>query len=300
MKRALAAGRNLGAVKTDDAGQCARAKRILALMWPEIIFLRCFAHDVKNLVRAVLKTVFKEVLKQAAAATAALNSATGKWLVRANEHVYATHGETLAFIMLYLAHDYRHDPEFPEVLTVLGLPSFWRNLVDAERVIRPLSEASFRLQKNENTMADVARCFGKSYAAFAASPYASHLVPVVEKRWANCEQPLMVLPFALHPAEQARFCQSSPLRAFAQPSRERHRQECFDGDARTHTKPVDPTERPMQQLEGVSNPATPLPAMVEGVEEDFTATAEPIDYWLGAIADLDEDGEIASEESREW
>ncbi|EEY62570.1 uncharacterized protein PITG_14328 [Phytophthora infestans T30-4] len=48
-------------------------------------------------------------------------------------------------------------------------------------------------------MADVVRCFGKIHAAFVASAYASHLVPVVEKRWANCEQPLMLLAFALHP-----------------------------------------------------------------------------------------------------
>ncbi|ETI46982.1 hypothetical protein F443_08712 [Phytophthora nicotianae P1569] len=80
--RALALGWIVRAAITDDAGQCARARRILALRWPNIVFLRCFAHDVNNLVKAVLKTVFKTVTKQAATVTATLNSSSSKWLVR--------------------------------------------------------------------------------------------------------------------------------------------------------------------------------------------------------------------------
>ena len=37
----------VGAVVTDNAAQCARARRILALRWPGIIFLFCFAHQVR-------------------------------------------------------------------------------------------------------------------------------------------------------------------------------------------------------------------------------------------------------------
>ena len=40
-------GLNVGAVVTDDAGQCARMRRILALRWPSTIFLMCMAHQVK-------------------------------------------------------------------------------------------------------------------------------------------------------------------------------------------------------------------------------------------------------------
>lgn len=161
LMRALVLGWIIGAVVTDDAGQCARARRILALRWPNIVFLRCFAHDVNNLVKAVLKTMFKTVTKQAASAMASLNSSSAKWLVRANERVYVMYGETLAFIMLCetrwnsmqacsasllrvrsaledLAHGYRYDVEFPTTLHVFRDPLFWRNLIDAERVIRPL------------------------------------------------------------------------------------------------------------------------------------------------------------------
>ncbi|POM76063.1 Hypothetical protein PHPALM_6741 [Phytophthora palmivora] len=160
--------------------------------------------------------VFKTVTKQAASTMAALNRSSGKWLVRTNERVFKTYGDTMAFIMLCepyasvfasllrfrtaledFAHEFRNDPEFPSSLIVFSLPSFWRNLVDAERVIRSLSETSFRLQKNDNTMAEVVRCFGKIHSAVAASPYASYLVPVVGKRWTNCEQLLMLLAFCI-------------------------------------------------------------------------------------------------------
>ncbi|EEY60738.1 uncharacterized protein PITG_13454 [Phytophthora infestans T30-4] len=45
----------------------------------------------------------------------------------------------------------------------------------AENVIAPLSYASYRLQRDENTVGDV-------------------------ERWRQCEQPLFMLGFALHPA----------------------------------------------------------------------------------------------------
>ncbi|OWZ17635.1 hypothetical protein PHMEG_0008402 [Phytophthora megakarya] len=52
--------------ESNDAGQCSRARRILALRWPHLIFLKCFAHDVNNLVKAALRTPsFREVTCQA-------------------------------------------------------------------------------------------------------------------------------------------------------------------------------------------------------------------------------------------
>lgn len=42
-------------VCTDDAGQCGRAKRILALRHPRLIFLRCMAHQLNLLVKHGLR-----------------------------------------------------------------------------------------------------------------------------------------------------------------------------------------------------------------------------------------------------
>ncbi|ETP16768.1 hypothetical protein F441_08687, partial [Phytophthora nicotianae CJ01A1] len=142
--RALALGWIVRAAITDDAGQCARARRILALRWPNIVFLR------ETLAFIMLCDTRWNSMQACFASLLRVRSALGD-----------------------LVHAYRNDPEFPK--------------------------ASFRLQKDDNTMTDVVRCYGKIHAAFVASPYASHLVPVVEKRWANCDQPLMLLAFALHP-----------------------------------------------------------------------------------------------------
>jgi hypothetical protein len=39
---------------SDDAGQCGRARRILALRYPFILWLRCFAHQINLMVKALL------------------------------------------------------------------------------------------------------------------------------------------------------------------------------------------------------------------------------------------------------
>ncbi|ETO85106.1 hypothetical protein F444_01071 [Phytophthora nicotianae P1976] len=64
----LASEWKIGAVVTDNAGQCGRDRPILAPKYPNIAFLIWFAHDINNLVKAVLKTVFKEISEDAAGA----------------------------------------------------------------------------------------------------------------------------------------------------------------------------------------------------------------------------------------
>jgi len=48
--------------------------------WPSIAFVRCFAHDINNLVKQVLKTLFRDTAREAAAAVNALNASSAKWL----------------------------------------------------------------------------------------------------------------------------------------------------------------------------------------------------------------------------
>ncbi|EEY64970.1 uncharacterized protein PITG_16417 [Phytophthora infestans T30-4] len=85
-------GWTIGGVVTDNAGQCARARRILSLRWPHISFQICFAHDLNNLVKAVLKSDFSEVTKQASDAVNALNASSAKWLVEARTCMVDTYG----------------------------------------------------------------------------------------------------------------------------------------------------------------------------------------------------------------
>ena len=49
-------------VTTDDAGQCARAKRILALRFPNMYFGKCYTYQVNLVVRDVLKLCTSKLL----------------------------------------------------------------------------------------------------------------------------------------------------------------------------------------------------------------------------------------------
>ncbi|EEY61655.1 uncharacterized protein PITG_01987 [Phytophthora infestans T30-4] len=74
----------------------------------------------------------------------------------------------------------------------------------AEAVISPLSYASYRLQRDENTVGDVVLSYRDIFKGF--SRHGDELVKCVEERWRECEQPLFMLGFALHPtyADEAR------------------------------------------------------------------------------------------------
>ncbi|KAK1946405.1 hypothetical protein P3T76_001958 [Phytophthora citrophthora] len=101
-----------------------------------------------------------------------------------------------------LVSKYRGCKDFPGLLEVFSDRSFWRKLEEAEQVIAPLSEASYRLQRDENTLADVVISFREIFRGFTEvlSGYRSALVDCVETRWEQCEQPLFLLTFLLNPA----------------------------------------------------------------------------------------------------
>eukprot|EP00644_Phytophthora_capsici_P016660 jgi/Phyca11/122374/e_gw1.47.132.1 len=93
-------GWDVGAGVTDNAGQCGRARRILALRWPNMVFLFCFAHCINNIVKAVLKSAFADVAKDATAAVKSLNASSSKWLVRARALMTECYAKPLALFTL--------------------------------------------------------------------------------------------------------------------------------------------------------------------------------------------------------
>lgn len=208
-------------VVSDDAGQCDRARRILALRHPRIAFIHCFAHD-NNLVKSVLNTSFRTLTKQASLTTVTLNASSSKWLVRAQALVSSTYGKSLGFInlcetrwnsmqgcfasLLRVENDlcqftakYEDNQDFPQPLLVFKDDSFWEKLKSAEAVIRPLSNASYKLQRDENTLADVLISYRDIYRGFLGNLIDLELVSLVERRWQKCEQPLILLALFLHP-----------------------------------------------------------------------------------------------------
>lgn len=225
MLEVQAKGWVIGAVVTDDAGQCSRARRILALRWPRVVFVRCFAHAVNNLVKAVLNTAFRRVTAKASDVVKTLNASSSKWLSLVEKAMTQTYGTTRKLIPLCttrwnsmqscfasllrvrtalsvfeVTNKNAHD--FPDKLKILEDAAFWSELEKAEEVIRPLCYASFMLQSDNNTLADVVLCFRELYDKFVASSISVELVGLLEKRWNDCEQPLFLLAFVLHPGNR--------------------------------------------------------------------------------------------------
>jgi Protein of unknown function (DUF 659) len=66
---------------SDDAGQCARARRILALRHPHMIWMRCWAHQINLMVRTLLESAgFAAVCKQAIMAANKITASSSKWM----------------------------------------------------------------------------------------------------------------------------------------------------------------------------------------------------------------------------
>ena len=82
---------------SDDAGQQARARRILARRFPHILWVRCYAHQINLMVKALLnKPLFCETLEQASGAAKAVNASSSKWLKILYDRIKHYYGKGIA------------------------------------------------------------------------------------------------------------------------------------------------------------------------------------------------------------
>lgn len=211
------------AICTDDAGQYGRARRILALRHPHWHFGKCFAHQVNLIVKMVLKIGYADVIAITAEIVNKFNKSSSKWLVRLNEASKLIYGkcpalQTLlevrwnsaqsclasvlriksAFRCVHLEYATDDSSQFPTVFNNLGDSEFWKNVEDAEHVIRPLAEASFILQRNQTKLSDGLLVWGKIYRTLrTARQHGSKFAECMEKRFKKEEHPLFLLAFML-------------------------------------------------------------------------------------------------------
>lgn len=115
---------------SDDAGQCARARRMLALRWPHMIFMKCFAHQVSSIpacccldivlsnsllafklqqVNLIVKELltspeYSTITKQATNLATCLSKSSSKWLKRLRDKMMELYGKVLK---LYVPGDTR-------------------------------------------------------------------------------------------------------------------------------------------------------------------------------------------------
>ena len=78
-------------------------------------------------------------------------------------------------------------------LILLWMTLFFDELLEAEEVLRPLSKASFIMQHDRSTLADVLNMFGLLYQSFQKSCHSTKLLSLLEKRWKQQEQPIFLL-----------------------------------------------------------------------------------------------------------
>ena len=166
---------------SDDAGQCARACRILDLRHPNMIWQRCWSHQINLMVKHLLGlTVLRDACKLAIFSAKAINASSSKWspqLRTRSEQMYGKHrskhimtvGETSwnstqgCFYSLLcmcgacrvFAIHHQNAPKFPMTCIPWCENSFWITLKNSELLICPFCDASFLMQRNTNTMAHV-------------------------------------------------------------------------------------------------------------------------------------------------
>ena len=215
---------------SDDAGQCGRARRILALRHPYMIFLACWAHQINLMVGALMKLpVFMVVSKKAIAASNAINASSSKYLPKLrdqSEKLYGKKVSTKIFSIgvtrwnttqgcfasqlrmqdscVLFSTQYAESAGFPKALQVWKEKSYWKDLEEAELLIRPFCDASFLMQREANTMAHVMLVLLNLHVHIQTycgedNEAATLIFEDIEKRWRNTENPLFFLTFLLHP-----------------------------------------------------------------------------------------------------
>ena len=213
----------------DEAGQCGRAKRILRRRHPHWVLDACWAHQVNLMVKALLKIeTFAKITDQVSKISKSISKSSAKWAKRFYDIVDDTYERDNAMRLLTLAATRWNSAQamFASQLRVSTACkvfcvcwagedgwakeynswqdySFWKNAAEAELMIRPLVEASFVLQCDGRTKADVMLVLLNIHDhlnEFAkGTSYSEEITKDIEQRWAVQDQHLFLLAFALHP-----------------------------------------------------------------------------------------------------
>ena len=87
------------------------------------------------------------------------------------------------------------DPDtFPAEFEPLGDNNFWKKMAIVEKVMLPLTKASFCMQKNNINFSDVLIVYGRMYRCFwLDKTHGNHFVDLIEKRFKKEEIPLLLL-----------------------------------------------------------------------------------------------------------
>ena len=214
---------------SNDAGQCRRARLILSLWHPHILFLKCKAHQVNLMVGHILEnTDYASWVSKAIASASKIKKLSSKWYKRLQNFCDQRYGKQAATTIVTLAdtrwnslqgvlaslcriqgaiedfiHYYRTDKDLPDACKCWRDEDFWHKIKEAEMLIHPFCEASFLMQSDDNTLANVFLMMVNLYQSvqvhFGTPDVCQMVTADLKKRWAEWEQPLYFLAFCLHP-----------------------------------------------------------------------------------------------------
>ncbi|KAL7560280.1 hypothetical protein ACA910_016580 [Epithemia clementina (nom. ined.)] len=215
---------------SDDAGQYVRAQRILLLHHPNICWMKCWAHQVNLMVgHLLMSSKFASVSSKAISTAAKICRSSSKWYPRLKDVCARIYGGRYASTVLTVGdtrwntmqacfalllrirsacelfvHEFKNHRDFPKDLNEWMKDDFFLKLEEAEYFVCPSCDASFLMQQEGNTLADVFLMLLLMYEHildFQGLQEQVQLVTVdINKRWSDAEQPLHILAFALHPS----------------------------------------------------------------------------------------------------
>jgi len=221
-------GSDLRYILTNESGPFAAARGILTQKNPQLLGLGCFAQMINRLAREILTEYsLYTTVDQAVSAANELHKPSEPWLDILSQKQKLHYGNKgirpisvltsswWSCIQATLATQLRSHKackevalhgagELPAPLHVWADELWWEKLRDAELLIRPLTDASFLLQRTENTLAHIVLMFfnmarhliihGQSKEAVTT------LLSQIEASWMQQEHLLLLLSFSLHPA----------------------------------------------------------------------------------------------------
>ncbi|POM72712.1 Hypothetical protein PHPALM_10535 [Phytophthora palmivora] len=181
----------IGAIITDDGGQCGMVRRI----WHHG-GLKSLSRDFSPAMSIIMSTGFKVNILVAAVINA-INASSAKWFGHLSDLQKQVYGKKRVLILLcltrwnsmldYFASLLRSKRALAILKVQHGSSDCWPSslkLLDNQK----FGSAPFRLQREENTLTDVVVSRSQIYRKFATyDRYGNALIECVERRWENCE-----------------------------------------------------------------------------------------------------------------
>ena len=201
---------------SDDAGACGKARRILALRYPYIVFQKCFAHQINLACRDFLQTYGHEALLTIRKLMFKVQKSKTLQNIYL-QHCQKCYGKHKGFKLKQIS-EIRWNSAHSALSSVLRVRSALLDLageepafsaIDAslirrcsrlEKLLRPITEISIQMQRGDQTIGFAMESLLILYRTFmqVENETRTEILQALESRWRKLEQPLFLVAYMLH------------------------------------------------------------------------------------------------------